>query len=77
MAGFQAPHDTEAGVSFTDEQSAWLDKLAEHIAMSLAIKVDVFHDGCSGRRGHLGKSHELFGDRLSTIIIELNKALTA
>jgi type I restriction enzyme R subunit len=68
---------TEAGVTFTDEQSAWLDKIAEHIATSLAIEPDDFHDGWFGQRGNLGKAHELFGDRLSTILDDLNRSLCA
>ncbi|WP_442483058.1 type I restriction endonuclease subunit R [Aeoliella sp. SH292] len=68
---------TEAGVTFTDEQSQWLDKIAEHIATSLAIEMDDFHDGWFAQRGNLGKAHELFGDRLSTILDDLNRNLCA
>ncbi|MBL0869334.1 MAG: DEAD/DEAH box helicase family protein [Phycisphaerales bacterium] len=66
-----------AGVTFTAEQAAWLDKIAEHIATSLAIEMEDFHDGWFAQRGNLGKAYELFGDRLEVIIADMNKALTA
>jgi type I restriction enzyme R subunit len=66
-----------AGVTFTAEQAAWLDKIAEHIATSLAIEMEDFHDGWFAQRGNLGKAYELFGDRLQVIIADMNKALTA
>lgn len=66
-----------AGVKFTDEQIRWLDKIAEHIATSLVVEMDDFHDGWFAQRGSLGKAHELFGDRLPLIIAEMNRALTA
>lgn len=66
-----------AGVTFTAEQAAWLDKIAEHIATSLAIEMEDFHDGWFAQRRNLGKAYELFGDRLPGIIDEMNKALTA
>lgn len=66
-----------AGVTFTDEQTKWLDKIAEHIATSLVIEMDDFHDGWFAQRGNLGKAYELFGDRLQVIVADMNKALTA
>jgi type I restriction enzyme R subunit len=65
------------GVTFTAEQSAWLDKIAEHIATSLAIDLDDLHDGWFAQRGSLGKAHELFGDRLHLILTDMNRALAA
>jgi type I restriction enzyme R subunit len=67
----------DAGVVFTPEQAMWLDKIAEHIATSLTVEMDDFHDGWFAQRGNLGKAHELFGDRLKAIIDDMNKALTA
>lgn len=67
----------DAGVDFTAEQSKWLDKIAEHIATSLVIEMDDFHDGWFAQRGNLGRAHELFGDRLPEILIEMNRALSA
>ncbi|GFO81820.1 MAG: hypothetical protein A49_14470 [Methyloceanibacter sp.] len=66
-----------AGAAFTPEQEMWLDKIAEHIATSLTIEMEDFHDGWFAQRGDLGKAHELFGDRLETIVTDMNRALTA
>jgi type I restriction enzyme R subunit len=67
----------DAGVEFGAEQSKWLDKIAEHIATSLVIELDDFHDGWFVQRGSLGRAHELFGDRLPEILVEMNRALSA
>jgi type I restriction enzyme R subunit len=67
----------DAGARFTPEQQAWLDKIAEHIATSLTLEMEDFDDGWFAQRGNLGKAYELFGDRLETIITDMNRALTA
>jgi type I restriction enzyme R subunit len=64
-----------AGVLFTDEQGRWLDKIAEHIAVSVSIDRDDLQEGWFAQRGSLGKAYELFGDRLWAIVDELNKRL--
>ena len=66
-----------AGVVFTAEQEAWLDKIAEHIATSLTIEMEDFQDGWFAQRGNLGKAYQLFGENLETIIFEMNRVLTA
>ncbi|MCC7408475.1 MAG: DEAD/DEAH box helicase family protein [Phycisphaeraceae bacterium] len=66
-----------AGVVFTFDQEAWINKIAEHIATSLAIELEDFHDGWFAQRGNLGKAYELFGDQLEVIITDMNRALTA
>lgn len=66
-----------AGVEFTAEQSEWLDKMAEHIATSLAIELEDFQHDWFGQRGNLGKAVALFGDDLKRLIDELNEALAA
>ena len=65
-----------AGVTFAPEQANWLDKIAEHIATSLAIEIEDFQDGWFGQRGNLGKAYELFGDRLPVILDDMNRTLT-
>jgi len=67
----------KSGVAFTAEQREWLDRMAEHIATSLAIETDDFQDGWFGQHGSLGKAHALFGDRLSPLLAELNERLAA
>lgn len=67
----------DAGVTFNDEQSEWLDRIAEHIATSLAIEMqDLDHDWF-GQRGKRGRAYEIFGEQLETIITDLNRTLTA
>jgi type I restriction enzyme R subunit len=67
----------KAGVTFTDEQGRWLDKIADHVATSLGIEMEDFQDGWFAQRGSLGKAHELFGDRLGAIVADLNQMLAA
>jgi type I restriction enzyme R subunit len=69
----------EHGVAktFTPEQREWLDRMAEHIATSLAIETDDFQDGWFGQHGSLGKAHALFGDKLKPLLAELNERLAA
>jgi type I restriction enzyme R subunit len=66
-----------AGVQFTAEQEQWLDRMAEHIATSLAIEPADFETGWFGQHGSLGKAHVLFGDQLKPLMAELNERLAA
>jgi len=63
--------------TFTHEQREWLDRMAEHIATSLAIAPEDFEDGWFGQHGSLGHAHALFGDRLKPLMTELNERLAA
>ncbi|MBM4263545.1 MAG: DEAD/DEAH box helicase [Deltaproteobacteria bacterium] len=69
--------DHDAAKSFTTEQREWLDRMAEHIATTLAIEPDDFQDGWFGQHGSLGRAHALFGDKLNPLIAELNERLAA
>ncbi len=69
--------ESDAAQSFTPEQREWLDRMAEHIATSLAIETDDFQDGWFGQHGSLGKAHSLFGDKLKPLLAELNARLAA
>lgn len=66
-----------AGVTFTPEQRQWLDAIKDHIAKSPAIEPDDFDEVPFSRYGRLGKAYELFGERLTGILEELNERLTA
>jgi len=66
-----------AGSAFTPEQNEWLDRIADHIATSLAIEMEDLDHDWFGQRGKRGKAYELFGDQLETIINDLNRELTA
>ena len=63
--------------AFTSEQKEWLDRMAEHIATSLAIEPGDFEAGWFGQHGSLGKAHELFREQLQPLMRELNEKLAA
>lgn len=65
------------GIAFTSEQEEWLNRMAEHVATSLAIEPGDFETGWFGQHGSLGRAHTLFGERLGTMMQELNERLAA
>ena len=69
--------EREADTAFSPEQRKWLDRIAEHIATSIAIEPVDFETGWFGQQGSLGKAHVLFGDQLNPLIAELNERLAA
>jgi type I restriction enzyme R subunit len=69
--------ERDADKTFTSEQREWLDRIAEHIATSLAIESEDFEAGWFGQRGSLGRAYALFGDQLQPIMAELNERLAA
>ena len=69
--------ERDADNAFTPEQREWLDRMAEHIATSLAIEPDDFEAGWFGQHGSLGRAHALFGDKLKPLMAELNERLAA
>ncbi len=66
-----------AGVTFNTDQRKWLDAIKDHIANSLSIDQDDFEFAPFSQLGGLGKAYQLFGDRLSVMIAELNDRLAA
>ena len=67
----------QVGVVFTAEQREWLDAIRDYIATSLRIEEDDFEYAPFNQVGGLGRVHELFGERLSVILDELNRRLAA
>ena len=67
----------QSGTKFTPEQRQWLDAIRDHIAQSLAIETADFEDVPFNRMGGLGKVHQLFGDKLTELLDELNERLAA
>ncbi len=65
------------GKRFTDEQRQWLEMIRDHIAANLGIEPDDFEYAPFAQEGGLGRVHQLFEDRLSDILSELNQALVA
>lgn len=70
-------NDRNTDSAFTPEQREWLDRMAEHIATSLAIEPEDFETGWFGQHGSLGKAHALFGEKLKPLLVELSERLVA
>ena len=69
--------ERDADSAFTAEQREWLDRMAEHIATSLAIEPEDFQTGWFVQQGSLGRAHLLFGNELTSLMSELNEKLAA
>jgi type I restriction enzyme R subunit len=67
----------DAASTFTPEQLAWLHLIRDHIATAVTIEADDFDYAPFSQRGGLGKAHQLFGDRLTPLLEELNQVLAA
>jgi type I restriction enzyme, R subunit len=65
------------GRTFTPVQIAWLERIRDHVAASLAISAEDFDYTPFVEHGGIGKAYELFGDELSPLLDELNEALAA
>jgi len=68
---------SNAGREFTPEQLAWLERIRDHVAASMAISTDDFDYMPFSEHGGVGKAHQLFGDGLAPLLDELNEALAA
>ncbi len=64
------------GVSFTQEQLNWLEKIKNQIATSVEITPDDFDYAPFDTMGGLGKAAKIFGDRFGKILEELNTELS-
>jgi hypothetical protein len=62
----------KVAVKFSAEQLAWLNLIRDHIATALSIEPEDLELSPFNQRGGLGKAHQLFGERLPTILDELN-----
>src|SRR2546426_1020629 len=62
---------------FTDEQRHWLEMIRDHIAANLGIAIDDFDYSPFEQEGGRGKVYQVFGDKLNSIIEELNGTLAA
>ena len=64
-------------MTFTVDQRKWLDATKDHIAGNLAIEPDDLEEVPFDAIGGLGRAYELFGDKLASILDELNARLAA
>jgi type I restriction enzyme R subunit len=68
----------QAGATkFSKEQMNWLHMIKEHISTSLHIETDDFDYHPFDSQGGLGKMHQLFGEDMDRIVVEMNEALMA
>ena len=66
-----------AGEKFTDAQMDWLRLLKDHIATSFQVKPDDLDYTPFDAQGGRGRMQQLFGDRMTSIMNELNEGLVA
>jgi type I restriction enzyme R subunit len=67
----------QAGRLFTEDQRAWLDAIAAHIATSLRITAGDFEYTPFAERGGIGGAYRAFGDDLTAVLEDLNAELVA
>jgi type I restriction enzyme R subunit len=66
-----------AGVTFTAEQSQWLDAVRDHVASSLLVAREDLQESPFATMGGLAKARRLFGEKLETLLDDLNRSLVA
>ena len=67
----------QAGRKFSAEQRWWLDKIAEHVAVNVAISENDLASGEFYNRGGLFRARQAFGNELAPLLEELNGVLVA
>jgi type I restriction enzyme R subunit len=65
------------GKTFTPEQRWWLDRIAGHIGVNLAVKVEDLGMGDFYNKGGQFAARKVFGEGLNVLLDELNTALGA
>ena len=66
-----------AGEKFNEEQMEWLRMIRDHIIHSFHLERDDLDMAPFDGKGGLGRMYKLFGDRMDSVIDELNEALAA
>ena len=64
-----------SGEKFNDQQMAWLRMIRDHVATSFHLDRDDLEMSPFDAQGGLGRMHQLFGNRMNSVIDELNEAL--
>ena len=64
-----------SGQKFNDQQMAWLRMIRDHVATSFHLDRDDLEMSPFDSQGGMGRMHQLFGNRMDTVIEELNEAL--
>lgn len=66
-----------AGRQFSEEQRWWLDRIAEHIGVNLAVKAEDLSVGAFYNKGGQYTARRVFGKELNSFLDELNSVLGA
>ena len=70
-------HHSGAGEKFNDEQMEWLRMIRDHVVTSFHLDRDDLDMAPFDGKGGLGRMYKLFGERMDSVIDELNEALAA
>ena len=70
-------HHSGAGEKFNEEQMEWLRMIRDHIISSFHLDRDDLEMAPFNGKGGMGQMYKLFGDRMDSVIDELNEALVA
>jgi type I restriction enzyme R subunit len=70
-------HHSGAGEKFNEEQMAWLQMIRDHVISSFHIERDDLEMAPFDAQGGMGRMYQLFGDRMDSVIDELNRELVA
>ncbi len=70
-------HHSGAGEKFNEEQMDWLRMIREHIITSFHLDKNDLEMTPFDAKGGRGRMYELFGDRMDSVIDEMNEALAA
>ena len=67
----------QAGRCFSDDQTAWLALIRDHLSASLTIELAELQDPPFSQHGGLFKARELFGQDLDALLTDLTETLAA
>ena len=70
-------HHSGSGEKFNEEQMDWLRMIRDHIIDSFHLNRDDLDTTPFDGKGGMGQMYRLFGDRMDSVIDELNEALAA
>ncbi len=70
-------HHSGGGNKFNEEQMDWLRMIRDHVANSFHIERDDLEMSPFDGQGGLGKMYQLFGEKMDTLLDELNEVLVA
>ncbi len=68
-------HHSGSGEKYNEEQMDWLRMIRDHIVSSFHLDRDDLDMAPFDGKGGMGRMYQLFGDRMDSVIKELNEAL--